>query len=139
MYTIEHYANAKLYRCRQIVEQWVNWPCALMMVNVLLFDLVAAFFAARKIARWIKSRCLETKYFLVKIYIFRKMISSRGFGIKSGAKRREEEGGGEKGEVAEVGARRKEKVVGRGDAASVYWEEKKKREEEDKGGKILHA
>ena len=118
------------------MEQWVNWPCALMMVNVLLFDLVAAFFAARKIARWIKSRCLETKYFLVKIFIFRKMISSRGFGIKSGAKRMEEEGGGE-GEVAEVGARRKEKVVGRGDAASVYWEEKRKREE--KGGKILHA
>ena len=41
--------------------------------------------------------------------------------------------------MAEVGARRKEKVVGRGDAASVYWEEKRKREEEEKGRKILQA
>ncbi len=60
----------KMYCCRQIVEQWVNWPCALMMVNVLLFDLVAAFFAARKVARWIRSRCLETKDLLVNIYNF---------------------------------------------------------------------
>ncbi len=67
------------------------------------------------------------------------MLFSRGFGFKSGATRMDEDEGGEKGEVAEVGARRKEKVVGRGDAASVYWEEKRKREEEEKGRKILQA